>query len=151
MIRLKVLWIRQGLDDTFDLTSLSDETKKNSSRPIPRLFFETKIFETETETFFRDQIFSRPIPRLFFETKCFRDQMFSRPIPSIFFETKCFWDRYRVWFIDLLAEFLALIKSDKFGCPKWSEDENEMLFDCPQMDLLKQNGNCDRKKKRRVC
>ena len=25
-------------------------------------FFETKVFETDTETFFRDQIFSRPIP-----------------------------------------------------------------------------------------
>ena len=56
--------------------------QKISSRRIPRLFFETKIFETETETFFRDQIFSRPIPRLFFETKCFRDRyrdFFSRP------------------------------------------------------------------------
>ena len=37
-------------------------------------FFETKVFETDTETFFRDQIFSRPIPRLFFETKYFRDR-----------------------------------------------------------------------------
>ena len=37
--------------------------QKISSRPIPRLFFETKI--VETETFFREQIFSRPIPRLF--------------------------------------------------------------------------------------
>ena len=56
--------------------------QKISSRPIPRLFFETKIFETETETLFWDQIFSRPIPRLFFETKCFRDRyrdFFSRP------------------------------------------------------------------------
>ena len=45
-------------------------------------FFETKVFETDTETFFRDQIFSRPIPRLFFETKYFRDRyrdFFSRP------------------------------------------------------------------------
>ena len=31
-----------------------------ASRPISRLFFETKIFKTETETFF--------------ETKCFRDR-----------------------------------------------------------------------------
>ena len=53
---------------------------KISSRPIPRLFFETKIFETET--FFRDQIFLRLIPRLFFKTKCFWNRyrdFFSRP------------------------------------------------------------------------
>merc|ERR1712218_17055 len=61
-------------------------------------FFETKVFLTDTETFFRDQIFSRPIPRLFsrlniFETDTetfFRDQIFSRPIPRLFFETKIF-------------------------------------------------------------
>ena len=64
------------------------------SRPIPRLFFYTKyfrdrdffrdqnfrdryrdfflrpnIFETDTETFFRDQLFLRLILRLFFETE----------------------------------------------------------------------------------
>ena len=82
----------------------------------PRLFFETKyfwdrywdffetkyfrdrywdfslrpnIFETDTETFFRDQMFSRPIPRLFFETKCYRDRYWD------FFETKFFRDWYR--------------------------------------------------------
>ena len=51
---------------------------------ISRLFFETKIFEIDTETFFRDQIFLRPIPRLFLrpnifatETRTFfRDQNF---------------------------------------------------------------------------
>ena len=37
-------------------------------------FSRPNIFETDTETFFRDQMFSRPIPRLFFETKCFRDR-----------------------------------------------------------------------------
>ena len=37
-------------------------------------FLRPNIFETDTETFFRDQMFSRPIPRLFFETKCFQDQ-----------------------------------------------------------------------------
>ena len=62
--------------------SLSDETKKIHrdryrdffSRPRPRLFSRPNIFETDTETFFRDQMFLRPIPRLFFETKCFRDR-----------------------------------------------------------------------------
>ena len=43
--------------------------QKISSRPIPRLFFETKIFETETKTFLRDQIFLRLRPRLFFRPK----------------------------------------------------------------------------------
>ena len=76
--------------------ALSDETKKFHrdryrdffSRPKvsrPRLFFETKyfrdrywdffsrpnVFETDTETFFRDQMFSRPIPRLFLRPNVF--------------------------------------------------------------------------------
>ena len=37
---------------------------------IARTFFETKVFETDTETFLRPK-FSRPILRLFFETKYF--------------------------------------------------------------------------------
>ena len=43
-------------------------------RPILTLFFRPNVFETDTETFFRDQIFSRPIPRLFFETKIFETE-----------------------------------------------------------------------------
>ena len=39
------------------------------SRPISRLFFETKI--RETETFFLDQIFSRLILRLFLRPNVF--------------------------------------------------------------------------------
>ena len=66
-------------------------------------FFETKVFETDTETFFRDQIFSRPIPRLFFETKYFRDRyrdFFSRLIifetdTETFFRDQNFRDRDR--------------------------------------------------------
>ena len=60
--------------------------QKFHRRPIPRLFFETKyfwdryrdfflrpnVFETDTETFFWDQMFSRPIPRLFWD-QIFRD------------------------------------------------------------------------------
>ena len=95
---------------------LSDETKKfhrdwyqdffsrpKFSRLRLRLFFETKyfwdryrdffsrpnVFETDTETFFWDQMFSRPISRLFFETNTetfFWDQMFSRPIPRLFLD-----------------------------------------------------------------
>ena len=67
---------------------LSDETKKFHrdryrdffSRPRP--FSRPNIFETDTETFFWDQMFSRPIPGLFFETKCFFEtdtETFLRP------------------------------------------------------------------------
>ena len=41
--------------------------RPNFPKPNPRLFSETKFFETETKTFFRDRIF--PKPRLFSETK----------------------------------------------------------------------------------
>ena len=63
-------------------------------------FLNTKCFETDTDTFFRYQIFSKPIPILFFDTKIFRNryryffryQNFPKPIPilfsiPIFFET----------------------------------------------------------------
>ena len=104
---------------THDYYSLSDETKKflrdryrdffsrpKILRPRPRLFSRSNIFETDTDTFFRDQMFLRPIPRLFFETKYFRDRyrdFFSRPNvfetdTETFFETKCFRDRYRDFF-----------------------------------------------------
>ena len=94
---------------TVEATEWRDQ--KNSSRPIPRLFFETKIFETEI--FFLDQIFSKPIPRLFFETKWFRDQY-----RDFFFETKCFRDRYRDFFRDqmfsrLIPRLLEKLKSTR--------------------------------------
>ena len=37
-------------------------------------FFRPNIFETDTETFFRDLIFLKQIPRLFFETKIFETE-----------------------------------------------------------------------------
>ena len=64
-------------------------------KPIPRPFFRYQIFrsrdffpipiffETETDTFFRDQIFRNPKPRLFSETKLFRSRN-----RDIFSETK---------------------------------------------------------------
>ena len=75
------------------------------------IFSDTKFSETETETFFRDQIF--PKPRLFSEIKVFRnrdffsetkfsetetetffrDQIFSKPKPRLFFRNQIF--RYR--------------------------------------------------------
>ena len=90
--------------------SLSDETKK-FHRDRYRDFFRDQnfrdrdffsrpnIFETDTETLFRDQIFLRPIPRLFFETKSFRDrywdffwdQGFSRLIPRLLQKLKVKW------------------------------------------------------------
>merc|ERR1711952_33710 len=54
--------------------ALSDETKKFHRDRYRDFFSRPNIFETDTETFFRDQMFSRPIPRLFFETKYFRDR-----------------------------------------------------------------------------
>ena len=45
----------------------------NHSRPIPRLFSETKIFETDTETFFETKVFETDT-ETFFETKYFRDR-----------------------------------------------------------------------------
>ena len=50
------------------------------------LLFRDKIFQNQTETFFRDQIF--PKPRLFFQNQIFRDQNFSKPKPRLFSETK---------------------------------------------------------------
>ena len=43
-------------------------------------FFETKVFETDTETFFRDQMSLRLIPRLFLRPN------FLRPIPRLFLD-----------------------------------------------------------------
>ena len=75
------------------------------SKPIPRLFSDTKFFrnrnryffpetkfsETETETFFRDQIFSKPKPRLFFRNQIFRNRNPQRFGKS--FETEKFRNR----------------------------------------------------------
>ena len=80
------------------LSSTEWRDQKISSRPIPRLIFETKVFETETffwdqnfrdryRDFFRDQIFSRSILRLFFETNHFRDWY------RDFLWDQNFWDR----------------------------------------------------------
>ena len=50
-------------------------------------FSETKFSETETETFFRGQIFSKPKPILFFRNRN-RDQIFSKPKPRLFFRNR---------------------------------------------------------------
>ena len=50
-------------------------------------FFETKIFETDTETFFQGQMFSRPIPRLFLGPNIFETNT------ETFFRDQNFWDR----------------------------------------------------------
>ena len=66
----------------FMYEALSDETKKFHRDRYRDFFSRPNVFETDTETFFRDQMFLRPIPRLFFETKCFRDRyrdFFLRP------------------------------------------------------------------------
>ena len=60
---------------------LSDETKKFHRDRYRDFFLRPNIYETDTVTFFRDQMFLRLIPRLFFETD-------TEP----FFETKCFRD-----------------------------------------------------------
>ena len=52
-------------------------------------FFETKVFETDTETFFRDQIFSRPILRLFLRPNIFVTDT------GTFFQDQNFRDRDR--------------------------------------------------------
>ena len=72
-------WLRHCFWDQ----SFRDRYRDFFSRP--------NVFETDTETFFQDQIFSRPILRLFFETKYFRDRYrdffswpkFSRPRPIL--------------------------------------------------------------------
>ena len=62
--------------------------------------------ETESETFFRYQIFSIPNPILFpipiflrYRYRYFfRYQNFTKPIPILFFDTKIFRNRYRYFF-----------------------------------------------------
>ena len=59
-------------DETQNLNDTDSETffrYQIFSRPIPRLFSVPKIFETDSETFFWYQIFSRPILRAFLVTK----------------------------------------------------------------------------------
>ena len=41
--------------------------QKISSRPIPRLFFETKIFETDTKTFFETKVFETNTETFFWD------------------------------------------------------------------------------------
>ena len=126
-------------------------------RPIPRLFFETKsfrdryrdffsrpnLFETDTDTFFRDQIFSRPIPRLFFETKYFRDwyrnffwdQNF-RDWYRDFLLDQNFWDQYRdfVWDQIFLRLILRLIYETM---ATFYETETETFFSKPDISILR--------------
>ena len=55
-------------DETQNLNDTDSETffrYQIFSRPIPRLFSVPKFFETDSETFFQYSFFSRPIPRLF--------------------------------------------------------------------------------------
>ena len=53
--------------------------QKISSSPVPRLYFETKVFETDIETFFsRPNVFETDTETFFW------DQMFSRLIPILF-------------------------------------------------------------------
>ena len=65
------------------------------------IFSDTKFSETETETFFRDQIFPKPKPRLFSETKFFETETppkiltkvsRPRPKPRLF---NIFWNEIR--------------------------------------------------------
>ena len=108
---IRCLYVMHCNFSLFKNTEWRDQ--KISSRPIPRLFFETKIFETET--FFRDQIFSRPIPRLFFETDTetfFRDQMFSRPIFILFIYLlkKFVWHHTSLDFLHTTKTYLLFCK-----------------------------------------
>ena len=82
-------------------------------------FYDTKFSKTETETFFRDQIFPKPKPRLFSETKFFETKTETlknlakvsrpRPKPRLL---NIFWNEIRK-ILDLQAklEFLG----PKFG------------------------------------
>ena len=58
--------------------------------PIPILFPVLNIFDTDTSTFFRYQIFPIPVPRLFF-----RYQIWLIPVPRLFSGTKYFRYRFR--------------------------------------------------------
>ena len=83
-------------------------------------FSETKFSKTETETYFRDQIFLKPKPILFFRNQIFRNRNrdffprlnfsetetdtfllrpnFPKPKPRLSSETNFFWNRHRDFF-----------------------------------------------------
>ena len=66
-----------GCDETQNLNDTDSETffrYQIFSRPIPRLFSVPKFFETDSETFFWYSFFSRPVPRLFSVPNFFRDR-----------------------------------------------------------------------------
>ena len=69
-------------------------------------FFRTKSYETNTDTFLRPKL-SRPIPRFFrpkflrpIQTTFFLDQIFSRPILWLFFRLKFFRTDTKTFFQD---------------------------------------------------
>ena len=78
-----------------DVVTTEWRDQKISSRPIPRLFSRPKFLRPRLRLFFGPNIFET-------DTKTFfQDQMFSRLIPRLFFETKCFWNRYWDFFLRL--------------------------------------------------
>ena len=89
------------------LTLLTEwQDQKFHSRPIPRLFFETKyswdryrdlflipnVFETNIETFFETKYFSRPILRLFFRDQICRDRYRNSQKNEKSLDTEKSWD-----------------------------------------------------------
>ena len=84
------------------------------SRPIPRLFFETQIFETNTEIFLRPKLW-RLIPRLFSRPNIFDTDT------ETFFETKIFRDRYSDIFRDQICRdryWYSLKNEKKVSIPR---------------------------------
>ena len=64
----------QGFGPNWDQVPNLGHHCEHCSCCLDFFFSETKFSETETETFFRDQIFLKPKPRLFFRNKIFRNR-----------------------------------------------------------------------------
>ena len=93
-----------------------DQIFRNRDRDF---FPRPNFFETETETFFRDQIFSKPKPRLFFRNQIFRNRNRNPQRFGKSFETEKFRNRN----VNLCRSPLVALEHDqvpgRFRAPKY--------------------------------
>ena len=99
-----LLWGQDKMKPRREFTPTTEWRYQNFERNRYRdFFYDTKFSETETETFFRDQIFPKPKPRLFPETKFFETETLKnlakvsrpRPKPRLL---NIFWNEIRkIW------------------------------------------------------